>query len=117
MLTQLQDLALTYLRRDGMAIPFWRMATIEVDQLHERATALGHGEVVDVMSVPGGGTLPSVEIPSAGVALDGDQSTHLRTAGDRPVIARVAEGRTFLDMRTIDPADDAYVASLLAGRP
>lgn len=115
-LTQLQNLALAYLRRDGMAIPFWRMATAGIDDLHQRAAAIGQGQPVDLMSVPGGGTLPTVEIPSAGVALDGDQSTYLRTAGNRPVIARVTDGQTFLDMRTVDPSDDAYISSLLAGR-
>jgi L-seryl-tRNA(Ser) seleniumtransferase len=47
-----------------------------------------------------------------GVALDGDQREALR-ACDPPVVARVVEGRTVLDLRTVEPADDAVVAKAL----
>ncbi|MEN3271701.1 MAG: L-seryl-tRNA(Ser) seleniumtransferase, partial [Actinomycetota bacterium] len=108
----LQATALAYLRRDGDAIPFWRMATTRVEQLRERATLLGVGEVVETASVTGGGTLPGVELPSAGVAVDGDQLARLR-ACDPPVIARVHDGRTICDLRTVDPADDEHLAASL----
>jgi L-seryl-tRNA(Ser) seleniumtransferase len=109
----LQDVAIAYLRRDGHALPFWRMATAPVDGLRRRAEALGAGEVVDCTSVTGGGTLPGVEIPSAGVAVDGDVTAALRAA-DPPVIARVLAGRTVCDLRTVDPADDKVLAAALA---
>ncbi len=108
----LQEAALAYLRRQGDAIPFWRMATLTVEQLRDRAAALGVGEVVELAAVPGGGTLPGVEIPSAGVAVPGDHSAALR-AHEPPVIARVAENRTLCDLRTVDPADDGVVAAAL----
>jgi L-seryl-tRNA(Ser) seleniumtransferase len=108
-LSALQDTALAYLRRDGDAIPFWRMASVPVEELRARAAALVLGEVVACESVPGGGTAPGTVIPSAGVALDGDHNAALR-AWDPPVIARVVDGRTVLDLRTVDPADDAVVA-------
>ncbi|MEM7091994.1 MAG: L-seryl-tRNA(Sec) selenium transferase [Actinomycetota bacterium] len=113
-LSALQDLAMAYLRREGQAIPFWRMADRTPDELRTRAEALGHGEVVDLMSVPGGGTLPTVEIPSAGIRLDGDHTRPLREH-ERPIIARVSEGQTLLDLRTVDPDDDAAIADTLAG--
>ena len=71
------------------------------------------GQVIDCRSVTGGGTLPGVEIPSAGIVLDGDRTAELR-AGDPPVIARVQDGRTVLDLRTVDPGDDELVAKALA---
>ena len=108
-LQALQETTLAYLRRDGQAIPFWRMASLPVEALRHRAEGLGVGEVVDTMAVPGGGTLPGVEIPSAGVRLDGDLTDALRAA-DPPVVARVADDATYLDLRTVDPADDALVA-------
>ncbi len=108
-LAALQDVALAYLRRDGDAIPFWRMAQIPSDELLERARALGVGEVVRCSSVSGGGTLPGREIGSAGIALPGDRTASLRRAVV-PVVARVHEGRTVLDLRTVDPADDELVA-------
>ena len=61
---------------------------------------------------PGGGTLPEVEIPSAGVAVDGDRRSELRER-ERPLIARVNEGRTIVDLRTVDPDDDSEVAAAL----
>ena len=109
-LAAVQEVALAYLRRDGAAIPFWRMATVRPDDLRRRAEALGVGDVVDCESVPGGGSAPGVTIPSWGVALDGDRTGALR-AHETPVIARVVDGRTVLDLRTVDPADDAVVAA------
>ena len=109
-LSTLQELAMTYLNRRGDHIPFWRMATRTPDELRTRATAMGVGEVVDLTSVPGGGTLPTVEIPSAGIALDGDRSPELR-GSDPPIIARVHEQRTLLDLRTVEPGHDDLVAA------
>jgi L-seryl-tRNA(Ser) seleniumtransferase len=106
----LQDLALRYLRREGTTIPFWRMATIPVDELRARAQALDAGAVVDTVAVAGGGTLPGVEIPSAGIALAGDHAAALRAA-DPPIIARVQDDTTTLDLRTVEPAQDAHVAA------
>ncbi|NDH23105.1 MAG: hypothetical protein EBY49_03940 [Actinobacteria bacterium] len=117
-LAALQATALAYLAEDGDAIPFWRMASLTVDQLRERADAYGVGEIVDVMSTPGGGTLPGVEIPSVGVAVEGDQREALRGL-DHPIIARVDHGErsfgetTVLDLRTIHPDDDEVVAGAL----
>ena len=109
----LQDLALAYLARDGDAIPFWRMASTRVDVLRTRALAIRPDLVVDTVSVPGGGTLPGVEIPSVGLSLPGDRVGELR-AGNPPVIARVTEGSTILDLRTVHPNDDAVVAAAVA---
>ncbi|CAN5159716.1 L-seryl-tRNA(Sec) selenium transferase [soil metagenome] len=114
-LAALQDVALAYLGRDGAALPFWRMATTGVERLRARAERLAAGaggEVVDCASVTGGGTLPGIEIPSAGVALGGDRITALRSR-PRPVIARISDDRNVLDLRTVDPADDASLADAL----
>lgn len=109
----LQATALAYLRNDGQAIPFWRMASAPVDELRSRAVALGIGDVIDVMSTPGGGTLPGIEIPSAGVAINGDRRVALRER-ERPLIGRMIDGRTVIDMRTVHPDDDSEVAEALA---
>lgn len=126
-LQSLQELALAYLDRRGQDIPFWRLASLDPEELRFRAQALGVADgtrvrVTDMNSVPGGGTLPSIEIPSAGIAIDGDHARALRLgngadgdAGDRvPIIARVQDQTTLLDMRTIDPTDDPYVAGAIA---
>jgi L-seryl-tRNA(Ser) seleniumtransferase len=111
-LDALQDTALAYLRRDGEAIPFWRMASVPVTELRARATALDAGEVVECESVVGGGSAPGTEIASAGLAVAGDHTTSLR-AFDPPVIARVHDGRTVVDLRTVDPSDDPTLAKAL----
>ena len=110
----LQETAMAYLRRDGLAIPFWRMAAASVESLRGRASALGVGRVVDTVAVAGGGSVPGQELPSAGVAVDGDHAERLRAACDPPIIARVHEGATVCDLRTVDPADDALVAKALS---
>ena len=102
----LEQVALAYLERDAERLPFWRMATVSVDELRRRAEAIGAGPVVDCASVTGGGTLPGVEIPSAGVALDGDRTSSLRAVRPKPIVARVDDNRTILDLRTVEPADD-----------
>jgi L-seryl-tRNA(Ser) seleniumtransferase len=106
----LQATALAYLRGDGAAIPFWRMATADPADLRARAEALGVGTVDECRSVFGGGALPGVEIPSAGVLLPGDRAGALRE-GPVPVLGRVRHGQTVLDLRTVDPADDDVVAA------
>jgi L-seryl-tRNA(Ser) seleniumtransferase len=106
----LQQVALAYLGRRAGDLPLWRMAATSRAELRQRAEALGVGTVVDSTAVPGGGTLPGVEIPSAGVALPGDLTAPLRRH-DPPVIARVRDDRTVLDLRTVDPADDPVVAT------
>ena len=108
-LSSLQETALAYLRRDGDAIPFWRMATVSVDALRRRAEALGVGEPVETVAIAGAGSLPGLDIPSAGIAVDRDVTAELR-AQDPPVIARARDNQTLLDLRTVDPADDAVVA-------
>lgn len=115
-LASLQELAMAYLRRDGDAIPFWRMASVPVAELARRAEQLrdatGKGDVVDTMSVPGGGTLPSVEFASAGLSFAGNFRDAFREA-DVPVIARVVEKTTILDLRTVDPEHDELLAATI----
>ncbi len=115
-LAALQETALAYLCRDAGAIPFWRMASLPVAALEARAQALGVGRSVACASVTGGGTLPGVEIPSAGVAVEGDHSARLR-ARIPPVVARVVDGETVCDLRTVDPSDDAELAAALSALP
>lgn len=112
----LQELALAYLRRDGDSIPFWRMATTPIESLVERAEAIidaaGTGALADTMAVPGGGTLPTVEIPSIGIAVAGDRRATLRSRAVA-IMARVEEDTTIIDLRTVDPGDDVLLTEAL----
>ncbi len=111
-LAALQDTALAYLGRRGQDIPFWRLASRPVADLRARAEAIGVGAAVDTEAVTGGGTLPGIGIPSAGVTVDGDLRAGLRAA-PVPVIARVVDGQTVLDLRTVEPEQDALVSAAL----
>ena len=112
-LAALQQVALSYLRRDvATTIPFWRMASLSVEELRRRAGAIGVGEVLAMESVPGAGSLPGVTIPSAGISVAGDHVQALRLC-DTPIIARARHGHTLLDLRTVDPGDDPVVAAAL----
>ena len=108
----LQHTALAYLRGDGAAIEFWRMAALTPAELRGRLGAYRGLVAIDAASTPGGGTLPGVEIESVGVAVPGDCTEALRSR-DRPIIARVAEGATVVDLRTVHPDDDAEAAAAL----
>ncbi len=112
-LQALSEVLLAHLRRDAaLTVPFWRMALITVDDLRRRGAALGVGDVVDTIAVPGGGSVPGQEIPSAGVSLAGDLTGALRRHRP-PVMARVEAGRTICDLRTVDPADDQLLKSAI----
>jgi len=108
----LQATTLSYLRGAGDEIPFWHMVSTPLESLRARALEYGVGEVIDTLATPGGGTLPGVEIPSIGVSIPGDHRRSLREL-TRPIIARVVEQHTVLDLRTIDPIDDREVAMAL----
>jgi L-seryl-tRNA(Ser) seleniumtransferase len=117
-LAALQATVLAHLDRDAAAIPLWRMAGAPLEDLRRRAGVVAAAagapwEVTSCASVTGGGTLPGVEIPSSGVAAPGDRTADLRAAAP-PVVARVAEGRTVCDLRTVDPGDDPHLARVLA---
>jgi len=119
-LAALQHVALTYLSGDATSIPLWRMATASLDELRARAERIAGrvpgAKVVDTEAVAGGGSLPGLTIPSVGVALevpDAERAlAHLRS---QDIVARVEDGAVVCDVRTVDPSDDARLATALSG--
>jgi L-seryl-tRNA(Ser) seleniumtransferase len=75
--------------------------------------------VAESTSQVGGGALPTVELPTAGVAV-GATPAQARAldgavrAGDPPVIGRLVDDRLFLDCRTVLPAQVTALAAALA---
>jgi L-seryl-tRNA(Ser) seleniumtransferase len=115
-LEALEETLFAYLERSVSRIPFWRMASVPVEELRARARAIcakaGTGQPVDLSAVAGGGSAPGQPIESAGVAVDG---AHWRLLIDHepPVVSRTEGGRTIIDLRGVDPSDDDVVASAL----
>jgi L-seryl-tRNA(Ser) seleniumtransferase len=121
-LAALQDTALAYLdKRAATDIAFWRMVSVPVATLRARSEALvasvshRHPSAVAVPmeALPGAGSAPGVTMESDGVEVDGDLLAGLRRH-DRPVIARSRDDRTMIDLRSVDPSDDATIAAALA---
>jgi L-seryl-tRNA(Ser) seleniumtransferase len=116
-LAAMQDVALSYLARTVTDdIAFWRMVDRSVESLRGRAeriaAAAGRGTVVDTEALPGAGSAPGVTMPSVGIVLDGDHLAALRSH-EPPVVGRTRDGRTYLDLRSVDPADDEVLIAAL----
>lgn len=117
----LQEVALAYLRRDAhRTVAFWRLVTTPPETLRSRAEAIaaaaGQGEVTSTEGMPGAGSTPGRTLPSYGLRLDGDHTAALR-AHDRPVIARVRDRTTIIDLLAVDPGDDAHLIDALRSLP
>lgn len=97
-------------------IPFWSMLSAGVDSLAQRASAIvgasGRGVVVESVALVGAGSAPGAQLASRAVAIDGDLAPALRTRSI-PVVARVVDGRTLLDVRSFAPADDPLVVDAI----
>ena len=117
-ISALQDTVLAYLdRRAVRDVPFWAMVAAPLDGLRARAERLvasaGRGEVVATEALPGAGSSPGATMPSVGIALDGDRLAELR-AHRPPVVARIDDRRTIIDLRSVAPVDDAVLESAIA---
>jgi L-seryl-tRNA(Ser) seleniumtransferase len=112
------------------AIPTLRMITTDpaeirrrAETLHERITALAipglAAELIAAASRPGGGSLPSLELPTTCVAVtvDGRSASRIERAMRRhrpPVIGRVENDRFLLDLRTIREPDMDIICDAMA---
>ena len=104
-------------------IPVLAMLGAPIEALRGRARALietlglsaGFAQVIDTEAGVGGGAFPTAKLPSVAVAISHD-ATHLESAlrlGAPAVVARLADGRVLLDLRTVLPDDDDALASAI----
>jgi L-seryl-tRNA(Ser) seleniumtransferase len=117
-LAALQSVALTYLSGDATSLPLWRMATVSCEELRARAERIAAtvpgAKVVDTTATAGGGSLPGLDIPSMGVALDTARvdAALARLRGER-IVALARDGKLVCDLRTVEPSADDRVADAL----
>lgn len=117
-LAALHRTALAYLGRTvERDVPFWTMARALPDDIRKRAVHIAavhpSCSAVACESLPGAGSTPGASIPSFAVQLEGDHLHQLRR-NSVPIIARVRDDKTLLDLRTVDPADDQLVIAALS---
>lgn len=121
-----------YLSGQAARVPVWAMLRRSPEELRLRAHRIARavaqrldGEAlhavavraVDVESEVGGGSLPGVALPSAGLELaprgqDAGRVEALSRAlrmGRPPVVGRIERGRLVLDLRTVWPEQDDFL--------
>ncbi|MGA0230632.1 MAG: L-seryl-tRNA(Sec) selenium transferase [Ilumatobacteraceae bacterium] len=113
----LQSTVMALLDRRPEEVAFWSMASAPVAEVRARAERIAEAcpesvSVVDLESLPGAGSAPGRGIPSAGLALDVALVTALRRCAV-PVIARLDEGRTVIDLRSVSPVDDEMITAAI----
>ncbi len=126
----LEATLLAYLREDYDSLPALRMMRLSEKTIGERAEHLMHKlhiscpklnvEVVATRSVIGGGSAPGATLPSRALAVTSpefgaDEIARKLRKWETPIIARVEEGRLLLDLRTVEPEQDAVVLRALEG--
>jgi L-seryl-tRNA(Ser) seleniumtransferase len=108
------------------AIPVWRQIAAPVEALEARARAISDAvdgaRVIETEATVGGGSLPGETLASRAVALPGRATQVLAwlRAGTPAVVGRIEREAVVLDLRTIEPEDDAAltaaIRAALAGR-
>ncbi len=122
-------------QRAGEHVPVLRMLGITLEEMLARADAFARrlntatsasfrALVVPGNSAVGGGAAPTVELPTALVALTHDTQSASRLSarlrsGPTPVVTRVVDDRVVIDLRTVPPESEDRLreAVLAAARP
>jgi L-seryl-tRNA(Ser) seleniumtransferase len=104
-------------------VPTLRMLALPADVVRQRAERLVTrltesgvaAEIVPGASTVGGGAFPGAELATYLVAVDGpaEQVHAALRQGEPPVVARIADGRLLLDLRTVLSEDDDRLAEAL----
>lgn len=108
-------------------VPFHGMLATPLASLEARAVRLAgearrlgwEAEAAPLVAIAGGGAGTESTLPSFGVLLGhpalGESDAAARLRGrELPVLARVADGRVVLDLRTVSPAEDDELLAALA---
>jgi L-seryl-tRNA(Ser) seleniumtransferase len=94
-----------YVLEDWDRLPALRMIRMPAEEIRERAQRLlPQAELIAGESVIGGGSTPDQAIPTWLISLPEIEKALRRN--DPPVISRVENGRTLLDLRTVFPEEE-----------
>lgn len=117
-----------YLSEATDEIPVLRMLSIPPEEIALRCTRVADAlanadlrvQVVEAESLVGGGTAPKARVRSFALSLqhpvlDAEKMLRALRQLDLPIIARIENDRVLLDLRTIEPAKDAYLVNALNG--
>ncbi|MGW8267764.1 MAG: L-seryl-tRNA(Sec) selenium transferase [Longimicrobiales bacterium] len=109
-------------------VPVLRMLSLASEVLEVRTRTVADGllsfgleaQVREGAGVVGGGTYPGVELPGWTLrvqvpGLSAQETTRRLRGGDPPVVGRREGNDLVLDLRTVDPQDDAAVLEALRG--
>ncbi|MGH7604049.1 MAG: L-seryl-tRNA(Sec) selenium transferase [Gemmatimonadaceae bacterium] len=101
-------------------IPVLAMLTAPVDTLAARAKSIEaklgsrgiDALIVDSIASVGGGAFPTAEIPSVAISIskNAQAAEQKLRLGDPAVIGRIVERQLLLDLRSVQPRDDAVLA-------
>ncbi|MBV9718842.1 MAG: L-seryl-tRNA(Sec) selenium transferase [Candidatus Eremiobacteraeota bacterium] len=101
-------------------VPIYRMLSASLDELRERAKnyadAVPGAVPHESDAYVGGGALAQERVPSVAIAIHDDHPDLLARrlrAGTPPIVARIADGRLMLDLRTMAPEEDEIVIAAL----
>ncbi len=115
----------SYVREDYDRLPVLHMLRIPAEEVSARCHTLAastsglSAQVVATLTMIGGGSAPGKGLPSFALSLTAagmsatELSRRLRQQ-PTPIIGRVEDDRVLLDLRTVDEADDHYLAETLA---
>jgi len=123
----LEATLLAYVKRDYDSIPAVRLMRISKQEIGNRAEAIVsnlqsghiHLEILDGVSVIGGGAAPSAVLPTTLLAITSSISSPDELASrlrqfSPPIIARIEDDRLLLDLRTVFPEQDKFVSAAFA---
>jgi L-seryl-tRNA(Ser) seleniumtransferase len=123
----LEATLLAYIKRDYDSVPALRMMALTKAEITKRAKGLASrfespelkAELIDGESLVGGGSAPSVLLPTTLIAithqsLSADEVAARLRSSELPIIARVEQGRVLLDLRTVFPDQDAHILDSLS---
>ena len=124
-LAALQATLLAYLENRAIEeIPTWQMVSADIATLNRRAkrwqralSAAGiSAKVIDGFSTVGGGSLPGQQFPTRVLALKTPNASALSEklrAANPPIVARVENEAIIFDPRTVLPAQDKLLVTLI----